>query len=185
MSTDITAVILSPRPLQRVIPGVATLVHVSRFNDATGLLEARMAALAQVRTPWFFFLDDDDALPANYLDILRRCVLANTPLVYTNEMINDTLRRSEPYSQEAHLKNPLLVHHLAVCQTDAALRAARVIPRGCYAVEPLLYFEVAKGGASWLDEVGYHWRRKPNGLSWHPTLTRGLVRALLWAKDNR
>jgi len=182
---DITAVILSPRPVIRRIPGVETLVHVSRFNDAAGLLDERLAALQKVQTKWFFYLDDDDDLPYNYKDILARCTAVDTPLAYTNERINDKLRVSGPYSQEAHLANPLLVHHLAVCRTEAAQKAARVIPRGTYAVEPLLFFQVAKQGATWINETGYIWNRKPTGLSWHPTLTRGLVCALLWAKDHR
>lgn len=182
---NVTAVILSPRPIVRRIAGIETLVHVSRFSDAAGLLEQRLAALQKVQTEWFFYLDDDDDLPFNYKDVLARCMTAGTPLAYTNERINDKLRVSAPYSQEAHLRNPLLVHHLAVCKTEAALRAARVIPRGTYAVEPLLFFQVAKEGATWIDEIGYIWNRKPTGMSWHPTLTRGLVRALLWAQDNR
>lgn len=182
---DVTAVILSARPIVRRIPGIQTLVHVSRFCDAAGLLDQRLAALQKVKTEWFFYLDDDDDLPYNYKDILTRCTAVDTPLAYTNERINDKLRVSEPYSQEAHLRNPLLIHHLAVCRTEAALRAARVIPRGTYAAEPLLFFQVAKEGATWINETGYIWNRKPTGLSWHPTLTRGLVCALLWAKDHR
>lgn len=182
---SITAVILSGRPLVRRIEGVETLVHVSRFADAAGLLDQRMAALQKVKTEWFFYLDDDDTLPPNYRDILTRCVAVDTPLAYTNEQVNDTLWTKAPYTQEAHLKNPLLVHHLAVCRTEAAQKAARVIPRGTFAVEPLLFFQVAKQGATWINETGYLWNRKPTGLSWHPTLTRGLVRALLWAQANR
>jgi len=182
---DVTAVILSPRRVIRRIADVETLVHVSRFSDAAGLLDERLAALQKVKTEWFFYLDDDDTLPPNYRDVLTRCMAVDTPLAYTNERINDTLRLSGPYTQEAHLKNPLLVHHLAVCRTEAAQKAARVIPRGTFAVEPLLFFQVAKQGATWINDVGYVWNRKPTGLSWHPTLTRGLVLALLWAKANR
>lgn len=185
MALAITAVILSPRPIVRRIAGIETSVHVSRFSDAAGLLEQRLAALEKVQTEWFFYLDDDDELPPNYQDILRRCMAVSTPLAYTNERVNDKLRLSEPYSQKAHLRNPLLVHHLAVCRTEAAQKAARVIPRGTFALEPLLYFQVAKEGATWINETGYIWNRKPTGLSYHPTLTRGLVRALLWAQDHR
>ncbi|MNU19723.1 hypothetical protein D3C71_79560 [compost metagenome] len=177
---NVTAVILSSRSIRKEIPGVQTLVHVSKFQDAAGLLDQRIAAIRKVRTEWFFFLDDDDALPDNYLQVLERCTSVTTPLAYTNELVNGALWRSGSYSQEAHLRNPLLVHHLAVCRTEAALRACEVIPRGTFAVEPLLYSQIAKEGATWLDEVGYHWQRKSTGLSYHPTLTRGIVRAMLW-----
>lgn len=185
-SNSCTAVVLSatPKPGLRV-PGVETLVHVSRFKDAAGLLEQRLVALQKVKTEWFFFLDDDDTLPPDFLEILELCTSAGTPVAYTNETINGVLRKSAPYSQEAHLKNALFLHHLVVCRTDTALRAAKVIPSGTYGVEPLLFFQAAKEGATWIDRVGYVWTPKPTGLAQHPTLTRGLVRSLLWMRDHR
>lgn len=192
---EISAVILSARPVEKQLEGLQVVPHVSRFSDAAGLLEARMAALQRVRTEWFFFLDDDDDLPADYLRVLERCTSTGATLAYTDETIRlpaqldgkvpEFRRRSAPYSQAAHLRDPLLVHHLAVCRTDVALRAARAIPRGTYAVEPLLYWQVAKEGAAYVDEVGYIWNRGPAGLSRHPTLSRGLVQALLWAQEHR
>lgn len=182
--TQVSAVVLSLRPFTQEIEGVQVVTHQSQFSDAAGLLTQRLAALEKVQTEWFFFLDDDDSLPPNYLEVLAQCTAVDTPLAYTNEEINGKLRRSTHYSPHAHLQNPLLIHHLAVCKTEAAHKAARVIPRGTYAVEPLLYFQVAKEGATWIDTTGYHWHRKPTGLSHHPTLTRGLVRALLWMQSN-
>lgn len=181
---DISAVVLSAKPVSTTLPGVSVVGHVSTFADAAGLLDARLAALEKVRTEWFFFLDDDDELPPDYLRVLERCVGAGTPLAYTDESINGVRRRSAPYSQGAHLRDALLVHHLAVCRTDAARRAARLIPRGTFAVEPLLYWQVAKEGATYIDEVGYLWHRRAAGLSRHPTLTRGLVRSMLWAQEH-
>ena len=192
---DISAVVLSAKPVTTTLPGIAVVGHVSTFSDAAGLLDSRLAALDKVRTEWFFFLDDDDALPPDYLRVLDRCVSAGAPLAYTDELIRmpayfdghvpEFRRTSGPYSQEAHLQDALLVHHLAVCNTDAALRAARDIPRGTYAVEPLLYWQVAKEGAAYVDEVGYIWQRRKTGLSRHPSLTRGLARAMLWAQEHR
>ena len=192
---DISAVVLSARPVTTTLPEIRVVGHVSAFSDAAGLLDARLAALEKVRTEWFFFLDDDDELPADHLRVLERCVSAGAPLAYTDELIRmpayfdghvpEFRRKSGPYSQDAHLRDALLVHHLAVCRTDAALRAARIIPRGTYAVEPLLYWQVAKEGAAYVDEVGYIWTRGRTGLSRHPTLTRGLARAMLWAQEHR
>lgn len=192
---DISAVVLSAMPVCVALPGINVVNHVSAFTDAAGLLDARLAALGKVRTEWFFFLDDDDALPPDYLRVLDLCVGVGAPLAYTDELIRmpayfdghvpEFRRKSGPYSQEAHLQDALLVHHLAVCNTDAAQRAARIIPRGTYAVEPLLYWQVAKEGAAYVDEVGYIWQRRKTGLSRHPTLTRGLVRAMLWAQEHR
>lgn len=186
MTASCTAVMLSASPKPHLlIPGVDVLVHVSRFKDAAGLLEQRLAALLKVKTDWFFFLDDDDALPTDYPEILALCMGAGTPVAYTNETINGVLRKSGPYSQEAHLKNVLLLHHLVVCRTDTALRAASVIPEGTYGVEPLLFFQAAKEGATWIDRTGYIWTPKPTGLAQHPTLTRGLGRSLAWMRSHR
>lgn len=186
---NISAVILSANPVDRQIDGVRVVEHVSRFCDAETLLDARMAALRKVETEWFFFLDDDDELPSDYLRVLQRCVDAGAALAYTHELIREegkpeALRRSEPYSQALHLKTPLLVHHLAVCRTADARSAAAHLPRGTYALEPLLYWEMAKRGAAFIDEIGYIWNRSKTGLSRHPTLHRGLVHALLWGRDH-
>ncbi len=183
--SEVTAVILSASPLRKKIEGVDVLNHVSRFGDAEGLLRERLRSIEKVQTPWFFVLDDTDELPRDYLGLLDRCMQANVPVAYTNELMAGKLIRSAEYSQEAHLDNPILIHHLAVCKTEAALRAAEVIPRGCYAAEPLLYFQMAKEGAKWFDEVGYIWNKKPGGLSEHPTLSRGINAANAWAYRHR
>lgn len=186
---NVSAVVLSAQPVHMHLDGVRVVPHVSSFEDAAGLLDARLAALRNVDTEWFFYLDDDDELPVGYAAALDRCMAVSTPLAYTHELIGlpgaRQLRRSAPYSQDAHITDPMLLHHLVVCRTEAALRAAEVIPRGTYAVEPLLFFQVAKEGATLVDEVGYIWNRKPGGLSYHPSLTRGMVWASLWAKENR
>ena len=186
---NISAVILSASPIEKQIEGVEVLAHVSRFSDAEGLLEARAAAVRKVKTPWFFFLDDDDELPADYLRVLRRCMDAGVPLAYTHELVReegkpDVVRRSEPYSQALHQRTPLLVHHLAVWRTADATAALERLPRGTYAIEPLLGWELAKGGTALIDEVGYIWNRSKTGLSRHPSLQRGLVRSLLWGRDH-
>lgn len=182
---EISAVTLTAKPWPRPILGIRQQYQVGMISSPAQLLEARLRAISRVTTPWFFFLDDTDDLPDNYMQVLQACMDAGTPVAYTNELINGELRRSAPYSQEAHFANPMLVHHLVVCRTEAALRAASVIPRGDYAIENLLYFQMAKEGASWIDEVGYHWNRVPTGLSHRPDFCRSLVTSTLWAQSNR
>ena len=164
--------------------------HVSTFSTAAGLLDARLAALEMIQTEWFFYLDDDDALPENYLSVLDRCMSTGAPLAYTNELIRnedgtERVRKSGPYSQDAHVADFMLVHHLAVCRTEAAKRAAAAIPRGTYGTESLLFFQVAKGGAQWIDEVGYIWSPKATGLRCHPSLLIGHIQSATWAGRNR
>jgi len=187
---DVTAVILSSKPVTTTIPGVAVVSHVSTFSDAAGLLNARIAALDKVLTERFFFLDDDDVLPDNYLDVLERCIDTGAAVAYTNELIRledgtERVRKSGPYSQSAHFSDFMLIHHLAVCRTDAARRAAAVIPRGTYGAESLLFFQAAKEGAQWVDEIGYVWVPKKTGLSNHPSLLIGHIQSATWASRNR
>ena len=188
----VSAVILSASPARaaRSIAGVKVVGHISRFNDAEGLLAARLEAIKSVDTDFFFFLDDDDELPRGYRGVLDRCMAAGTPLAYTDEVItaadgSEFTRRGRAYSEMAFIKDCTLVHHLTVCRTDAALRASAVIPRGKYAVENLLFFEVAKAGATYIPEVGYIWHRRETGLNRHPSILIGLVQSTCWASRNR
>ena len=182
---DISAVILSKAPVSTVLPGVEVVQYVISFTDAAGLLNARLAAIRLVKTKWFFFLDDDDNLPDDYESVLEDCMGAGTVLAYTDELINTRVRKGATYSQDRFIADPLLVHHLAVCDTTATRMAALSIPRGCYMVENLLYFELAKRGATYIDRVGYIWNKKPTGLHKHPSLLIGQVQSSTWAARNR
>lgn len=182
----ITAVVLSARPVALEIPGVAVLGHVGVIRDAAELYAARLAAVRRVDTPWFFCLDDDDALPDGYLDLLARCMASSAAVVYTNELLcmldgTSVERKSAPYDRAAFERSVTPIHHLAVCRTDAALRAMESIPRsGSWGFEPMLFAEVAREGAQWFDEVGYIWKQREGGLSRHPSVTYAMVRSAQW-----
>lgn len=183
----ITAIVLSARPVALEIPGVTVLGHVGTIRNATELYAARLAAVRRVKTPWFFCLDDDDTLPDNYPDLLARCIASEAPLAYTNELLRlndgrEVLRRSAPYDRALWRQTITLVHHLAVCRTDAALQAMERIPAsGEWGFEPMLFAEVARGGADWFDEVGYIWQqREGGGLSRHPSVPYAMVRSAQW-----
>lgn len=196
---DVTAVILSAEPVTREIPGVLVHSHVSTFDSAEGLLAARKAAIERITTPWFFFLDDDDELPFDFQRVLGLCTAVSTPIAYTDEIIRlnaDTAyakefgpteirRRSKPYSQHDHIEDHCLIHHLAVCRTDAARWALTRVPDGHYGFEPLVWFEVAKGGATYIPEVGYIWNRRDKSMSKQPGMLRAMVLATAWAHRNR
>lgn len=189
---NVSAVILSAKPVEREIPGVAVVPFISSFSEAKGLLDARIASLEAIRTEWFFWLDDDDALPDDYERILTKCLKVKTPLAYTDELVRlldkgtEFVRKSRKYDAEHHIHRDMtLIHHLAVCRTEAALDAAKRIPRGLYAVENLLFFEVAKKGATYINEVGYIWNRTKKGLSHDPSLMIGLVQSATWANRNK
>lgn len=183
----ITAIVLSAKPVALEIPGVTVLGHVGIIRNAAELYAARLAAVRRVRTPWFFCLDDDDVLPECYPDLLARCIASDAPLAYTNELLcladgREVVRRSAPYERSLWAQNFTLIHHLAVCRTGAALDAmARIPASGTWGFEPMLYAEVARGGAQWFDEVGYVWhQRASGGLSRHPSVAYAMVRAAQW-----
>lgn len=186
---QVSAVILSANPVRLSLPGVTVVPYISEFSDPAGLLAARCAAIKTVTTPWFFFLDDDDELPVDYLRVLDLCVTSGKPLAYTNEKViyrgRSLVRRSGLYCQQAHLTNITYVHHLSVCRTDCALDALNVIPRGNYGVEPLLYFEMAKSGAAWIDEIGYHWNTSGRGMSMHPLMLSAMNNSSTWAGEHQ
>lgn len=180
---NITAVVLSRRRYTRAWPGLTLQVHQQHIRDAAGFQRARFDAIAKVRTERFFFLDDDDELPADYLDVLAECVAAGTPVAYTDQMVGDNIRRSGVYSQEAHLRCALLVHHLALYETAAARAAVERLPRGHFYPEMMLAWEVAKAGVSYVPRVGYRWIRSGGMHTW-PSIQVSQVRTALWCKSN-
>lgn len=187
---DVSAVILSKAPVERVVPGCAVVPFISTFSEVKGLLNARIASLEAVDTEWFFWLDDDDELPDDFARVLAKCLKVKTPLAYTDELITNAdgtmhRRQGAKYTQDRHIDNMTLIHHLAVCKTEVARAAAKRIPRGMYAVENLLFFEVAKQGATYINEIGYVWHRRKTGLNADPSLTIGLVQSAIWANRNR
>ena len=186
---QVSAVILSAAPVSREIPGVKVAPFVSTFRDAAGLLASRFEAIRRVETEWFFMLDDTDELPVDYPQVLDACMSAGTPLAYTDEQITAAdgtsfIRKSGPYSEDRFIADFTLIHHLAVCRTDAALRAIQAVPQGLYAFENLLYFQVAKEGATYIEGIGYVWHRR-GGLSRDPSLLIGQVQSATWAHRNK
>lgn len=183
-----TAIVFSRQPIALSIPGVTVLNSVQTVTGPEGMLAARLDVLSGVKTPWCFYLDDDDELPDDYLSVLNECAAADKPLAYTNELVrqhaHESIRRSAPYSQEAHLKNMLLVHSLAVMRTEDAKRAAQNLPRGRYWAEMLLFWQLAKGGAQWLDRVGHIWNRG-GGLNTKPWTLESQVRSAIWCANHR
>lgn len=160
-------------------------VRGRRFERARDVQCAWFDAIAAVPTPYFFFIDDDDDLPADYLQVIDRCMKADAAIAYTDEMVDGQRRHRADYSQAAHLANPQLVHHLVLCRTADARAALEAVPRGDFWPEMLLYWQMAKiGCAKHVPEVGYHWQRRPDGLHrWHWTV-RGIHNSLMWCKSN-
>ena len=184
---DVTALTVSRAPVRRSWTGLEHRNLAGRiFGRAADVQAAWFDAIALVDTPHFFFVDDDDELPPDYLSVLSRCLEAGSAIAYTDEQVGPARRHRAPYSQAAHLKDPALVHHLVLCETAAARAAVAALPRGDFWPEMLLYWHMAAaGGATHVPEVGYLWHRRATGLHAQWFTVRGMHNARAWCAQNR
>jgi len=58
------------------------------------------------------------------------------------------------------------------------------VPPGRYAPELAVFAQVAKKGAFYLPEIGYHWIQRPGGLHTKPQSHHALVASATWAYRN-
>lgn len=187
---NVTALTVCNRPYSRRYAGLEAVTLPGReICCAADAQAAWFDAVELVRTPYFFFLDDDDELPANHLDVIWRCVAQGADLAYTDERVVDAggraeVRRGAPYLQSLHVRHPLLVHHLAVCRTEAARAAIARLPRGHYWPEMMLFWELAKTGAAYVPEVGYVWHRSAAGLHTKWWTTVAMVQTQLYCRQH-
>ncbi|MEG2040864.1 MAG: hypothetical protein RR068_07135, partial [Hafnia sp.] len=88
-----TAIVLSAKPVTLALPGVQVLGCTQVLRSPAELHAARLDALAKVQTPYCFYLDDDDALPDDYLSVLQACrdkmQAKGTALAYTDEILRE------------------------------------------------------------------------------------------------
>ena len=179
-----TAIVLSAQPVRLEIPGVRVLASVQAIHTAEQLYDLRLCLLDRVETSFCFYLDDDDELPADYLEVLDECASHDAALAYTDELIRylgkERVRKSAPYDLDEHKHNAMFVHHLALMRTSDAVQAASRLPRGPLSVEQPLYMELAKGGAAYVPRIGYIWSRSPTGMSHWPKMLGAQWRSKHW-----
>lgn len=180
----IDAIVLSPSPVELKLPaGVNLINHCEVFSTTEGIHMARRRALEKSTAPWCFFLDSDDELPPDVESVLDDCMNTQFDLAYTDELVIEkdrTWRRSSmEYESEKHARSPLLVHHLALMRTDAAIKALDEIPAGELWIEHLLYFQLGKTGAKYVPRIGYHWK-KGDGMHRARGILAAQVRAAAW-----
>ena len=183
---NVTALTVSRRPVDRPIFGIERkCLHGRHFTRASHVRDAWLDALELVETDRFFFIDDTDELPFDILDVLEQCIATGAALAYTDELVGAQRRERAAYSQAAHIANPTLVHHLALCDTQLAREVARDLPVGDYWPEMMLFWEMAKrGGAAHVPRVGYIWRKEATGLHREPFTVRGMAASRAWCIAN-
>lgn len=184
---NVTALTVAREPTSMAIPGAVHRCLSGRiFKSAADVQRAWFDAVELVRTPYFFFIDDDDSVPAELPEVLESCIKSGAAVCYTDEMVGPQRRIRQDYSQEAHLSNPTLVHHLVLCETSTAKAAMRDLPRGHFWPEMLLFWQMAKiGGAAHIPEVGYHWNKKDKGLHSEWFTVFGMANSRAWCEQNR
>lgn len=186
---SVTAIVLTAGEYTRRWGDVETVVQRQRITNVGDQLAARFAAIEKVRTTHFFFLDDDDDLPEDHLDVIAECLQCGAPIVYTDELVLTPMNSpvgsvlsKGPYSRDRHYRNPTLLHHLVLCETRAAREAIERLPRGHYWPEFLLYWDLAREGAPYVPRVGYVWNKREEGLHLSPSTIRGQMRSTLHVK---
>jgi hypothetical protein len=184
-----SAIVLSAHAVTLQLPGCTVLPRVQRLQSVAQLHGARLDALAHVRTPYCFFLDDDDALPADYQDVLGECVkrmrAKKVPMAYTDEILRepgkaDVHRSWYDYDAEQHAISPMAIHHLVVMDSKVVRDLAADLPRGDYWTEHMLYWALAQKGAVYVPRVGYIWNRNPSGFSRMPQILGAQVMSRRW-----
>lgn len=171
----ITAVTLSRTGRVRYAPQhMQHTIHVRTIDTVEDLHTQRLAALHSVKTPWCFFLDDDDELPENVGGLLTTGIglaeQSGAKMVSTEELI----------ITPAEIKRNESIHHLVLMHTHAAQQAAQVIPLGRYYTEGILYPQLAQGGHLHVREVGYHWYCGSTGFHTNPYLVEARINSNRW-----
>lgn len=183
---NVTALTVSRSPVFREWPALEHRCLSGRvFRRAEHVQCAWFDAIALVETSHFFFIDDDDDLPGDYLSVLDQCLSTRRAIAFTDEQVHGCRRRRHAYSQQLHIENPTLVHHLVLCETAVARAAIEDLPRGDYWPEMLLYWRMAElGGAAHVPEVGYLWHRQPKGLHSQWFTVSGMHNSRSWCQQS-
>jgi hypothetical protein len=183
MNLEITAITLSAKPAACAYADISYLNQVQTIQNCTDYNHAFYSAIEKVQTPFFFFLDDDDELPEDYLSVLADCIRVDCAVAYTDEKrINGgvaTVARGGEYSKEKHLANPLMLHHAVLCKTSTAKKALPFMPKGQFWPEMPLYFDLAQESVAYVPRTGYLWNRA-DGLSSTADVSIGQVRSRIW-----
>lgn len=184
----LTAVVLSPTPLELQIEGLVVVNLVSRIDDHVKMNRMRRAALRRVKTEFWFYLDSDDELPIDYMSVFDECMDAGTVISYADELIRqhdevDHLRQPGEYSSEKHAANMYMLHHPVICSTAGTRQVLPTIPEGGIEMfEMMLYFQLAKLSTAYVPRVGYIWNKGDGFHTKHDAL-QAVCMAAVWCNN--
>lgn len=76
-------------------------IHIEVDRDRTGSAQTRNRALGNIQTRWTAFLDDDDVMLPNHLDVLlRHAMQTHADVVYSGCHVIDPLGKEVPLIEE-------------------------------------------------------------------------------------
>jgi len=178
----ITCLTLSPTPHNIITPrSVFYFNYVSEFDDAAGMHASKLAAMFKIKTPFFFFQDNDDPLPTTYQVPLGGMVYGNYHVVDAQ-----TLRKFEvptkKWNKLWYMENHGLIRR-GIYNTAMARAVASKLPRGEYHTETLLHYFLGEvyGGEVRTDMIML-WRRRPGGM--HTKTETAIDNSIAWIKEN-
>ena len=138
--------------------GLPHLVATDSSRQGPG--PVRNALALQARTPWLLFLDDDDLLLPNYLDVVSPHLL-DSDVVYTNwELSGADEPRPHPFDPES-------LRRFNFIPVTACVRAESFAAVGGFPAttleDPGLWLALLDDGARFthVPTVAWHYRRRP------------------------
>lgn len=170
----LTVLTLAATPIDPWNGNFTHVQHISSFDDAAGLHNARLDSIGRVETPYFSWVDADDPLPT-FPDHVSAAVVYGPHERYVHGGILTT-DQPRSWARNTHLCSPLLIHK-AVCSTAAVRDVLPRVPRGEYYTELVLYFLLAHLH-SWEISPGFVARWESAAGAMHTKVRRAIGNSL-------
>jgi hypothetical protein len=175
-----TCITLSKEPLTRKVPDNCLLYNsVQTFTQKNTIHNYRLKSVEEVTTPYFFVCDSDDPMP----DVLH---IPDKAIMYGDiYIIKDGVEKIIETGDWSHSKNMNCVQflHKPICNTHIAKRIIKILPKGNYNTDFMLYYCLALiGGFTYNKNVIHKWVKHKTGI--HKTDRTGVVNSVKWINDN-
>ena len=201
MKNILTLVMLSPVEISIKYTDVDVVLHISKFDNLVDLHKERLLAIRKVKTPYFMFLDSDDDLSDNYLDIFKRLIdkmiKENKILGYTNYRriyTNTTNTNQRPiikdfiignFNVNGFRNNLHYLHHSVVLNTAATLKLLDIAPYGLYNTPYLLFHAMSRNGAVYIPEICYIYNQYETGMHTNKSNLEAYANTIRWCLNTK
>lgn len=103
-------------------PTTAFYNHVCTYRDTRDIVRQKLAAIAEIETPYYLFLNENDDTPMNLPLPSDDCGILLGDM-YQNTGGSIVNLKGSPFKSSFHLKNPLFLTR-AICRKDYTLELA-------------------------------------------------------------